>query len=171
MALIPGVATKLHHDRPLFRKAFHTSLPNVLYTWRSKIRQSNHSLALWPAQSILSDDHVKLLASVGPISSYEHLKKIMLGELRRESWETIQGLDMPAMVPLPKTTKRKTVEDTAEGTESAPSTKRPRASSSGCGIEQEMSTASIQRSQPHGASNLLLASRHLAAAISAPPTS
>ncbi|KAE9389310.1 P-loop containing nucleoside triphosphate hydrolase protein [Gymnopus androsaceus JB14] len=157
----------------------HKPTQRALYTWRSKIRQSNHSLALWPAQSILSNDHVKLLASVGPISSFEHLKKIIADQwgwwenYGENLWETIQGLDMPAMVPLPKTTKRKTVEYTAEGTESAPPTKRPRASSSGCGIEQEMSTmstASVQRSQPHGASNLLLASRHLPAAISAPPT-
>ncbi|KAJ7848102.1 P-loop containing nucleoside triphosphate hydrolase protein [Mycena leptocephala] len=80
----------------------------VLHNWRLRIKARDFPTPLFAASAILRDETIALLSSVGPITSREHLQKVLAGQWTW--WDTygedlfscLSALDIPPMKPLPR---------------------------------------------------------------------
>ncbi|KAE9390705.1 P-loop containing nucleoside triphosphate hydrolase protein [Gymnopus androsaceus JB14] len=149
----------------------------ALNEWRISTYKMYHSDDQWTFEAILGGDLIKLLASVGPIKSFERLEKILgtqwgwWDHYGQNLWETIEKLEMPELVPLPKGTKRKESEDMETG---ASQSKRGRIGSSGGGGNESEAIPALtsvhqHAYQPHVPANLPV-SRQLPSTAAGPAT-
>lgn len=108
-----------------------------LHRWRADVRKRDFPDAFFASDAIMKDETLKLLSSVGPISSRSLFDNVLAGQwlwaekYGDEVFNLLHGLDLPPMKPLPKkprAAKRRApadVEHEGEG-ESASEPKRTR---------------------------------------------
>lgn len=101
-----------------------------LHKWRVKIRERDYPTPLYSASTILRDETVALLASVGPIDSRGALEAVLAGqwmwwtEYGEELYACLAVQTIPPMIPLPKKTRAK--KRPVEGGETASVTSKRR---------------------------------------------
>ncbi|KAE9395956.1 hypothetical protein BT96DRAFT_1021696 [Gymnopus androsaceus JB14] len=131
----------------------------ALNEWRILTYKMYHSDDQWTFEAILGGDLIKLLASVGPIKSFERLEKILgmqwgwWDHYGQNLWETIEKLEMPELVLLPKGTKQKESEDMETG---ASQSKRGRIGSSGGGGNESEAMPALTSVHQHAFSLMSL---------------
>ncbi|KAF8210857.1 P-loop containing nucleoside triphosphate hydrolase protein [Mycena galopus ATCC 62051] len=82
-----------------------------LNKWRTEIKARDFPSTLYAPSMILKDETVALLASVGPITSLNHLQKTLsnqwlwLDEYGESLYQFMSSLTIPPMKPLPKKTR------------------------------------------------------------------
>ncbi|KAF9063870.1 hypothetical protein BDP27DRAFT_1426429 [Rhodocollybia butyracea] len=136
---------------PINKGEPHKPTIKKLYQWRAAVWKDHHSLAIWPASSILSNAHAQLLASVGSLPSFERLKQLVgiqwgwWDKYGDSLWQMLEGLEIP-FVPIGKSKKRKEREDINERGDDAPPAKRPAQRAvtvDGCGTESKGSLTAV----------------------------
>ena len=101
------------------RGIINVDVVKALYEWRKKIMRRDFPNVCFESSGMLSNDHLDLLSSVGPISS-EMLKRLLgenwawYNEYGAELLTRLNELEIPAMKPKPKALKalkKRTVDD------------------------------------------------------------
>ncbi|KAJ7731866.1 P-loop containing nucleoside triphosphate hydrolase protein [Mycena metata] len=107
----PGKPPKVARQSAIKRGEVNMDLQVTLNRWRTNIKARDYPSPLFASSAILRDETIALLASVGPINSVQHLKKILSGQWTwwdkygEELYACLEGQLIPAMVPLPKKTR------------------------------------------------------------------
>ncbi|KAF9058840.1 P-loop containing nucleoside triphosphate hydrolase protein [Rhodocollybia butyracea] len=105
----PGKHKAQARATPINKGEPHKPTIKKLYQWRAAVWKDHHSLAIWPASSILSNAHAQLLASVGSLPSFERLKQLVgiqwgwWDKYGDSLWQMLEGLEIP-FVPIGNST-------------------------------------------------------------------
>jgi hypothetical protein len=82
-----------------------------LNEWRTEIKARDFPGIMYASSMVLKDETIALLASVGPITSQQHLQQILSGqwlwidEYGGALYQFMSSLSIPKMKPLPKKTR------------------------------------------------------------------
>ncbi|KAJ6484651.1 P-loop containing nucleoside triphosphate hydrolase protein [Mycena sanguinolenta] len=93
------------------RGEVNTDVEIKLNEWRTQIKTRDFPGTMYAPAMILRDETMALLASVGPITSLNHLKKTLsnqwlwIDEYGESLYQYMSNLAIPAMKPLPKKTR------------------------------------------------------------------
>ncbi|KAF8064911.1 P-loop containing nucleoside triphosphate hydrolase protein, partial [Lyophyllum atratum] len=104
----PSEAVTIERSVKVKRGEPNDMVKNALHTWRTSVKAQDFSESLIGASGILKDETIEILASVGPILSKEHLKRVLGGRwlwfatYGESLWTYLQGLDIPPLQPKPK---------------------------------------------------------------------
>ncbi|KAJ6451326.1 P-loop containing nucleoside triphosphate hydrolase protein [Mycena sanguinolenta] len=107
----PGKLPPVACQAAVKRGEVNTDVEIKLNEWRTQIKTRDFPGTMYAPAMILRDETMALLASVGPITSLNHLKKTLsnqwlwIDEYGESLYQYMSNLAIPAMKPLPKKTR------------------------------------------------------------------
>lgn len=121
----PGITSGTKRPLRVKRGKPSTLVLDELHAWRIRVKARDFPGSMFSAESILADNVLELLATVGPIATEARLSAILNGQwgwettYRDELFVLLSNLDIPAFEPLEGkkrvTNTRRTHEDVEEG--------------------------------------------------------
>ncbi|KAF8145811.1 P-loop containing nucleoside triphosphate hydrolase protein [Mycena galopus ATCC 62051] len=107
----PGKLPRVARQSTVKRGEVNADVQRELDKWRTEIKARDFPSTMYAPSMILKDETVALLASVGPITSLNHLQKTLsnqwlwLDEYGELLYQFMSSLTIPPMKPLPKKTR------------------------------------------------------------------
>ncbi|KAJ7302509.1 P-loop containing nucleoside triphosphate hydrolase protein [Mycena albidolilacea] len=109
----PGNPPSVTRQSAVKRGEVNVDVQTELDKWRCEIKTRDFPGPMYPPSLVLKDETLALLASVGPVTSLNHLKKTLsdqwlwIDRYGDSLYQYMSTLSIPPMVPLPKKTRTK----------------------------------------------------------------